>query len=169
MHLPEPNLFIPTDFSLLPIENSEQQFPVIIHDNPITRVWFHQDSEFLKPKTIFGLDFSSPIVYSDPLNCNLTHLFVQLFKDHLNEYLYAAELAGLQLNISNTTYGLSMLISGYSHKQKVFLETILDQMFNFKVDEKRFNILKEQYVRQLKNFKVEQPCKFWFYKIINSH
>lgn len=74
------------------------------------RVWFKQDVEFLKPKTLMNLDFCSPIVYSDPLNCNLTHLFVQLFKDHLNEYLYAAGLAGLRLGVANTTYGVSVRI-----------------------------------------------------------
>ena len=96
LHLPEPNVFIPTDFNLLAIDHDVQDYPVIIHDTSIIRVWFKQDIEFLKPKTLMNFDFSSPIVYSDPLNCNLTHLFVQLFKDHLNEYLYEADLAGLR-------------------------------------------------------------------------
>lgn len=46
------------------------------------------------------------MAYFDPLNCNLTHMFVQLFRDALNEYAYAAELAGLKWNLSNTKYGL---------------------------------------------------------------
>lgn len=105
--LPEKNLFIPTDFSLLPSE-CEQKIPTIIHDNPLIRVWYKQDTEFLKPKTIMNFDFSSPIVYSDPLNCNLTHLFVNLFRDELNEYLYSAELAGLRFDVQNTSYGVSV-------------------------------------------------------------
>jgi insulysin len=36
-------------------------------------------------------------------------------------------------------------------------------MFNFTVDEKRFEILKEQYVRGLKNFKAEQPYQHAVY------
>lgn len=55
----------------------------------------------------FGIDFiSSPLAYLDPTNCNLTHMLVQLFKDALNEYAYAAELAGLKWELVNTKYGL---------------------------------------------------------------
>lgn len=163
MKLPDPNPFIPTDFSLLPIENAEQTHPEIIHDSPLIRVWFKQDDEFLKPKSFMGFDFSNPIVYSDPLNCNLTHLFVQLFKDSITEFLYSAELAGLRLTISNTTNGISMLINGYSDKQNKFLETILERLFNFEIDEKRFKILCEQYLRGLKNFSAEQPYQLAIY------
>lgn len=163
LHLPERNPFIPTDFSLVSVDADIQSIPVIIHNTPMIRVWFKQDVEFLKPKTLMNLDFCSPIVYSDPLNCNLTHLFVQLFKDHLNEYLYAADLAGLRLMVSNTTYGISVSIGGYSHKQHILLEKILDDMYNFKIDEKRFEILKEQYIRNLKNYKAEQPYQHAVY------
>lgn len=163
MRLPDPNHFIPTDFSLLNSESTDKTHPIIIHDTPLMRVWFKQDTEFLKPKTFMGFDFSNPIVYSDPLNCNLTHLFVQLFKDSLTEFLYSAELAGLRLTISNTTNGISMLINGYSDKQNKFLETILDKMFNFEVDEKRFEIMCEQYMRGLKNFSAEQPYQLAIY------
>lgn len=163
LKLPEPNPFIPSDFSLLDIESTEKTHPVIIYDSNLIRLWYKQDIEFLKPKTYMGFDFSNPIVYSDPLNCNLTHLFVQLLKDSMTEFLYSAELAGLQLSVSNTTNGISMVISGYSDKQNKFLETILDKMFNFEVDEKRFDIMCEQYLRGLKNFSAEQPYQLAIY------
>lgn len=108
LKFPEANPFIPTDFDLYPIETDAQKFPIILYDTPVIRVWFKQDTEFLKPKTILNFDFSSPMAYADPLNCNLTHMFVQLFKDQLNEYLYQAELAGLRLSVSNTASGISV-------------------------------------------------------------
>ncbi|CRK98493.1 CLUMA_CG011850, isoform A, partial [Clunio marinus] len=163
LRLPDRNPLIPTNFSLLTIEDDNVKHPEIVHDTPLIRVWFKQDTEFLKPKNFIGIDFSNPIVYTDPLNCNLTHLFVQLFKDTLTEFLYSAELAGLRLTISNTTNGISMLINGYSEKQNIFLEAILDKMFNFEVDEKRFGIMCEQYIRGLKNFNAEQPYQLAIY------
>jgi insulysin len=36
----------------------------------------------------------------------MTYMFVQLFKDALNEYAYAAELAGMKWELTNTKYGL---------------------------------------------------------------
>lgn len=108
LFVPPPNPFIPTDFALAPIESGGPKHPTILYDTPMMRVWFKQDTEFLKPKTIMGIDFTSPLAYSDPLNCNLTHMFVQLFKDHLNEYTYEASVAGLQLGVNNTASGISV-------------------------------------------------------------
>lgn len=108
LKFPEPNPFIPTDFNLYSVEKDVKPYPTILHDTPIMRIWFKQDTEFRKPKTIMNFDFSSPMAYSDPLNCNLTHMFVHLFKDQLNEYLYEAELAGLRFGVSNTANGVSV-------------------------------------------------------------
>uniref|UniRef100_A0A1S4H4P4 Insulin-degrading enzyme n=1 Tax=Anopheles gambiae TaxID=7165 RepID=A0A1S4H4P4_ANOGA len=163
LSLPEPNPFIPTDFELLPIDSGIENFPIVIQDTPIIRTWFKQDVEFLKPKALMSFDFNSPIVYSNPLNCNLTRLFVQLLKDHLNEFLFEADLAGLGFGVSNTTSGISLSIGGYSHKQVILLEKVLDNMFNFKIDRRRFEILKEQYIRGLKNYQTEQPYQHAIY------
>lgn len=54
-------------------------------------------------------------------------------------------------------------ISGYSHKQKVLLQKVLDQLFNFEFCPKRFDIIKEQLYRALKNFKAEQPYQHAVY------
>lgn len=35
-------------------------------------------------------------------------MFVQLFRDSLNEYAYAADLAGLQWELSNSKYGITV-------------------------------------------------------------
>lgn len=39
-------------------------------------------------------------------------MFVQLFRDALNEYAYAAEIAGLKWNLTNTKYGLIVSFFG---------------------------------------------------------
>lgn len=35
-------------------------------------------------------------------------MFVQLFRDSLNEYAYAADLAGLQWELNNSKYGITV-------------------------------------------------------------
>lgn len=162
LQMPKPNPFIPKDFSIIKYEGGSK-YPTIIFDSPFVRVWHLQDNEFLKPKSCISIDLASPIVYSNPSNCNLTHLFVQLLRDELNEYLYDAELAGLKFAVSNTTYGISIGISGYSEKQPILLEKVLDSLFNFKIDQQRFDIIKEKYIRGLKNFKAEQPYSHAIY------
>lgn len=48
----------------------------------------------------------SPFAYVDPLHCNMAYLYIELLKDSLNEYAYAAELAGLNYDLQNTVYGM---------------------------------------------------------------
>ena len=50
----------------------------------------------------------SPYAYMDPLCTNMTHMFVALLQDTLNEYSYAAELAGISYNFQGTIYGLTV-------------------------------------------------------------
>lgn len=161
--LPEPNPFIPTDFTIMREDSDSSKHPIIILDSPTLRVWHKQDSEFLKPKTFVNIDISSPIVSNDPLNFDLTHMLVALFKDNLNEYLYNIELAGLRFNISTSTSGVSLQFSGYSHKQKVLIEKVLDHLFDFKIDPQRFEILKEEFRLLLKNFVADQPYQHSLY------
>ncbi|XP_050296511.1 insulin-degrading enzyme [Anthonomus grandis grandis] len=161
--LPDKNEFIPDDFTLYKQEDSVADHPTIIQDTPLTRVWFKQDDKFLLPKANVMFDFVSPMAYLDPLNCNLTHVFVQLFRDALNEYAYAAELAGLKWELINTKYGLILGIGGYNNKQHILLSKIMERLVNFKIDPKRFNIWKENYIRNLKNFSTEQPYQHAVY------
>ncbi|KAL3284944.1 hypothetical protein HHI36_019075 [Cryptolaemus montrouzieri] len=162
LKLPERNEFIPSNFKLYPLDDSSEN-PMIIRDTALTRVWFKQDDVYKLPKANLMFDFVSPLAYLDPLNCNLTHMLVQLFRDALNEYAYAAELAGLKYELINTKYGLILAIGGYNDKQHIFLEKVIERLTAFKVDPKRFEIYKENYVRNLKNFNAEQPYQHAVY------
>lgn len=157
LHLPNLNVFIPSDFEYLPVENWKQTYPKIILDSSLCRVWFKQDTEFRKPKSIMTVELKNPTIYCDPLNWNLAHLFVWLLEDHLKEQLYVAELAGLESKISVTTSGVRIYIDGYSHKQDIFLEAILKETFRLKVDRKRFEDTYDAYLSDLKSFKSDKP------------
>ncbi|KAL0124001.1 hypothetical protein PUN28_006072 [Cardiocondyla obscurior] len=165
LKLPCKNEFIASVFDIKP-QTKVDKFPIILEDTPFVRLWYKKDDEFLVPRARMIFDFVSPFAYIDPLSCNLTHMFVQLFRDSLNEYAYAADLAGLQWELTNSKYGITLAIGGYDDKQRVLLEKIIDRMINFKIDEKRFTILKENYIRDLKNFAAEQPYQHAVYYLI---
>lgn len=48
-------------------------------------------------------------------------------------------------------------MDGYDSKQHVLLECIVDKIVSFRVNPERFVIMKENYVRGLKNFETQQP------------
>lgn len=157
LSLPEKNHFIPTDFTVVARDEGAAAHPTILHRDAMGRLWFKQDDEFLLPKTCINVELKSPIAYLDPHHANLTYMFAMLFKDQLNEYVYAAELAGLGYTLSNIKAGITLALKGYHEKQGVLLDKIMEKLTKFKVDESRFVVLKENYARGLKNFQAEQP------------
>lgn len=157
LRLPDKNDFIPTNFSLVDRDWCSSSHPTILEHSSFGRLWYKQDNEFLLPKNCINIELKSPIAYSDPHHANLTYMFATLFKDELNEYAYSAELAGIGYSLANTKSGMTLAVKGYSDKQAVLLDKIMDKLTSFRVDPNRFEILKELYARGLKNFQAEQP------------
>ncbi|CRL00867.1 CLUMA_CG014118, isoform A [Clunio marinus] len=165
LQLPQQNLFIPSNFDFLPISNWKQTYPKIIRDTSLVRVWFKQDIEFRKPKSIMSIELKNPTINCDPLNWNLTHLFVWLLDEHLKQQMYMAELAGLEYRIAVTTSGIRIYIDGYSDKQDIFLEMILKEIFRFKIDIKRFEDIYDSYLSDLKSFTSDKPQQVAIYHL----
>ncbi|CAD5115557.1 DgyrCDS4521 [Dimorphilus gyrociliatus] len=161
-NIPEKNEFIPSRFDLVELDNNKD-VPKVIKDTTFSRVWFKQDGKFKMPKLCISIDMASPYCYADPLSANLSYMFVTVFKDALTEYAYDAELAGLYYDLTKSMYGIKLSVKGYSDKQHVLLEKILKKMVSFEVNVDRFNILKELYIRSLRNFEAEQPHQHAIY------
>ena len=159
LHLPDKNPFIPTDLDLQPREENPAANPVVIKDGPFSRVWFKQDNKFLIPKACIDIDITSLYAYCDPLSTNLTCMFVTVFKDAMREYSYPASLAGLSYDLDVSQYGITLSIDVYHNKQHVFLETVMQKVTRFMTDPNRFDVLKDEYIRVLKNFQAEEPCE----------
>ncbi|XP_077261630.1 insulin-degrading enzyme-like [Temnothorax americanus] len=151
LKLPPKNEFIAAKFDIK-TETNDQEFPPrVVKDTSFVRVWYKKDNVFRVPKATMIFHFVSPFAYMDPLSFNLTDVFVGLLRKSLNEYTYIVNLAGLKLEITSTKYGITMTIDGYDDKQRILLEKTLDQMTNFKIDPKKFEILKEQKIKYFKD------------------
>uniref|UniRef100_A0A3B5LE54 Insulin-degrading enzyme n=1 Tax=Xiphophorus couchianus TaxID=32473 RepID=A0A3B5LE54_9TELE len=161
--LPMRNEFIPTNFEIYPLEKDSPSVPTLLKDTAMSKVWFKQDDKFFLPKACLNFEFFSPFAYVDPLHCNMAYLYLELLKDSLNEYAYAAELAGLNYDLQNTIYGMYLSVKGYNDKQHILLKKIVEKMATFEIDEKRFDIIKEAYMRSLNNFRAEQPHQHAMY------
>ncbi len=101
-------------------------------ETPLTRVWYKQDDEFKLPKANCNFELRSPLAYLTPYMANATSMFVQTFRDDLNEYAYDAELAGLGYSLGGTKHGIGLYLRGYSQKQHVLLDKIMTRMVTFR-------------------------------------
>lgn len=142
LKMPNRNEFIPTDFSLFPLEPPSssvkigadgKSFPEIIQNDRMMRVWFKQDDEFFLPKSCICVQLTSPYTYTEPMAVNLTHMYVSLLHDALTEYTYDASLAGLNYSIDNGKYGLTVSLHGYNEKLHVLLEKLIERMTDLQV------------------------------------
>ena len=116
--------------------------------------------------------FNQEIYFSISLFQKRYQLSKILFADDINEFLYPAELAGMNYSMSNTKYGVNIGVGGYHDKQKILLAKIFSRLTEYKVDEDRFRILKEAYIRGLKNFinmLINRIIKLKLTSFIKSH
>uniref|UniRef100_A0A8C7Z3U3 Insulin-degrading enzyme n=1 Tax=Oryzias sinensis TaxID=183150 RepID=A0A8C7Z3U3_9TELE len=161
--LPMKNEFIPTNFEIYPPPKDSPSVPTLIKDNAMSKVWFKQDDKFFLPKACLNFEFFSRYIYVNPQHCNMTYLLLRLLKDDLKEYTYAARLAGLVYGVASGMNAILLSVKGYNDKQHILLKKIVEKMASFEINERRFDIIKEAYMRSLNNFRAEQPHQHAMY------
>ncbi|KAH9679020.1 Insulin-degrading enzyme-like 1 (peroxisomal) [Citrus sinensis] len=142
LHLPAPNVFVPTDLSLK--DTQEAKFPVLLRKSSYSTLWYKPDTMFSTPKAFVNIYFNCPHASSSPESEVLTDIFTQLLHDYLNEYAYYAQVAGLYYGINHTEGGFEVTVVGYNHKLRILLETIFQKIAQFKVQPDRFSVIKDQ-------------------------
>nr|PNR46368.1 hypothetical protein PHYPA_013487 [Physcomitrium patens] len=156
LHLPKPNVFIPTDFVLRDPE-PKVDHPFILRKTKMSRLWFKPDTKFRTPKACIQMQFNCPESHYSPEASVLTRIFTKLLVDYLNEYAYYAQVAGLNYGIVTTATGFQVSASGYHHKLIALVEKIIDKVVNFEVEEERFSVIKEKVMKDYLNFRFQQP------------
>ncbi|KAL1555332.1 Insulin-degrading enzyme-like 1, peroxisomal [Salvia divinorum] len=156
LHLPVPNVFIPTDLFLKTVSD-QMKLPVLLRKTPYSRLWYKPDTAFSTPKAYVKIDFNCPFSGNSPESEVLTEIFTRLLMDYLNEYAYDAQVAGLYYSVSKTEFGFQVTVVGYNHKLTILLETVIQRIANFEVKPDRFSVIKELVTKEYRNMKFQQP------------
>lgn len=156
LHLPSPNVFIPTDLSIKNVQE-KATLPVMLRKSEYSRLWYKPDTTFSTPKAYVKLDFYCPFAGNSPEASVLTDISTRLLMDYLNEYAYDAQVAGLYYSISHTDNGFQVTLRGYSHKLKILLDTVIEKITTFEVKPDRFYVIKELVMKEYENSKFQQP------------
>lgn len=156
LHLPAANVFIPTDLSVKDFKD-KVTYPKLIRTSSYSRLWYKPDTSFFIPKAFVKIDFHCPYAGNSPESEVLTDIFTRLLMDYLNEYAYDAQVAGLNYMINITDCGFEVTVSGYNHKLRVLLDTIVDMIVKFEVRADRFAVIKETVLKEYQNYKFQQP------------
>jgi secreted Zn-dependent insulinase-like peptidase len=154
MHLPEPNPFLPDELSLLEADSTG---PSLAVDRPDTELWLDTDVEFRVPRAnqYFTLGVEGGL--TTPRDVVMAELYQRLVNDALNHYTYPAMLAGLGYRIGVTAAGFRLGVSGYSEKQTELLDTLLGAFIELRIDPDRFELYREEAMRDWQNFRFQRP------------
>ncbi|RYY76360.1 MAG: peptidase M16 [Gammaproteobacteria bacterium] len=156
--LPERNIFIPKNLvvktsSMLPFQemSSAKNTPVLLVNSEQFKLWFLQDKKFRSPKAELNFRFKLPALNNSLGNTARTQLFAAMLTDQLNEYAYPASLAGLTFNISANARGFDVNVAGYTDKQNLLMNKILNAIVQADFSEARFEKLKDDLIREWHN------------------
>ncbi|KAI7162683.1 putative metalloprotease [Hortaea werneckii] len=160
LHLPVKNEFIPQRLDVDKKDVVEPAIaPKLIRHDATVRTWYKKDDRFWVPKANVHVWLRSPIANLTPLTAVLSQLYQELVRDSLDEYSYAAELAGIAYAIVNHAQGLDVVVVGYNDKMSVLLEKVLVSMRDLVVKPERFDVVKERVTRGFKNFDYTEPFR----------
>ncbi|KAK0408400.1 hypothetical protein QR680_003933 [Steinernema hermaphroditum] len=157
LYLPEKNEYIPSKFDLRAREEVKVEKPRLVRDDKIARVWYLQDDEFKLPKAQVHLSFTLPKMAADPLNTFLSAMYIMCFEDAIAEEVYNPILAGMKESVDITMKGLRLNFAGYDEKLHVFVADLVRNLVSYKADQKRYDLMMDRLVRNLKNFEQGQP------------
>jgi secreted Zn-dependent insulinase-like peptidase len=149
--------------SLLPPRRRREPVPALLRDDARATVWFRQDDRFAQPKTYFKAEITLPAAYATPRANVLTDLFNRLLTESLNEFAYAADIAGLRYSTSVSARGLAMGAGGFSHKLATLVAKVAERMADLSFSDAQFAIYKDKATRDLENWAVEQPLQHALY------
>ena len=160
LHLPHKNEFIPTNLTVDKKEVSEPlKAPKLIRNDERARTWWKKDDRFWVPKGNVFITLRNPLADATPASSVKAKMYCQLVKDALVEFSYDAEIAGLQYDLTSSSIGLGIEVSGYSDKMIVLLEKVLISMRDLEVKPDRFKIVKERQLRAHRNWDFSQPYR----------
>ena len=156
LSLPEPNPFIPERFALLSLGATPDR-PQSLDAAQGVDAWYRPDQEFNTPRSRFYFSIKSALANGSPRETVLTELWVRLLNDHLNVKTYPARLAGLEYSLYRHSRGLSARVGGYEDKLDELLAVILEAFTKQDFKEDKLELIKADYIRELKNSLKERP------------
>lgn len=154
--LPEPNEFIPEHLTVLESEGAPLLPQRVALEESGDELWHYHDSQFKTPRAVFEARIAIPGL-DDPRRETLLDLYRALVADQLSSRTYPAAQAGLGFRIDRWDNGLSLRVQGYSEKQALLLDEIVEVMASPDWDTARFERIHDQLLRQWRNTAKDWP------------
>ncbi|ETW00361.1 hypothetical protein H310_07006 [Aphanomyces invadans] len=146
----DPNPFIPTDLSLVPLDSNDDlgNAPRRIHGDA---VWYHSGAPFRTPRAHVVCYVANPNIVESAKSMMASELYLRLVKDSLNAYSYHAQVAQLTFDLHVKEAGFELFACGFNDKLPQLVRVMVNQLVALDLIESRFDVIKEELVRQYQN------------------
>ncbi|XP_044172178.1 nardilysin-like isoform X3 [Acropora millepora] len=151
LYFPEENKFIATDFEIKDSDSTISEFPELVHDSALGKVWYLKDTKFKTPRARFYFHIMSPLVNASPESLVLCDLFLSVLEYNLKEIAYDANVAQLGYSMTVAETGIVLKLDGFNHKLALLFETIIDHIANFTATSQTFEMVKRRLIRSYRN------------------
>lgn len=158
LHLPRPNEFISTNFSVEKLDNIQPlDEPLLLKNDSQSKLWYKKDDRFWVPRGHIYVSLKLPHTFASSVNSVLTTLYVELVNDHLKDLEYDAQVASLHVSFRKTNQGIDISLSGYNEKLTILLTRFLEGICNFSPSEERFKVFQRRVIQKLNNRMYDVP------------
>ena len=159
--LPNKNPYIAQHLDILTVPSAVEK-PFKIGDQ--NNLWYYPDSQFNSPKGYFEARVTLPQMTTIERSV-MTDYLVALTLDQLSAETYPAMLAGLGFNLASWEQGFTITISGYSEKQQLLLERIIQTLNKPDWSRERLNRVQDSLLRKWRNSSKEWPLRQLFNRL----
>lgn len=164
--LPEPNVYLPEDTSVL--SGLQDPKPSLMHDEDGLQVWHATDTTFSVPRAYVTVRLQYVDPLPTPRDVVNNALLVRLLNIKLNVRSYPAVIAGLSSGFGTHSEGLTITVNGYDDKQKLLLNDMLKLLNHFDIDESQLENQKVELAKQYNDFKDVRPYQQAFSTISHT-
>ncbi len=152
LHLPAANPFVPRQATIPDRSQRDDVMPAKLLDEEGLALYHVEDFDFLRPKVTLHYKLRFQTELMSLRRKVLLDTYTASVNESLNELSYPARIAGLSYSFGSGYEGAYFTVSGFDESVPRLFDSILDHMQNLHLSEERFNALKDQIVRDFRNF-----------------
>ncbi|MDG1293142.1 MAG: insulinase family protein, partial [Pseudomonadales bacterium] len=144
--LPAANTFIAKDFELFSAMH-KSDVPTLMVDKTGMRLWVKTDDTFEVPKVDALFSFLTASSRQTSRHAALSQLYASVVNEQLNEYLYPAYLAGMNVGFYSQRQGFTLSLGGYNDGLIDLAEKVLPTLTTLEINPDRFDSIKAELMR----------------------
>lgn len=134
--------------------------PSLILDTAKGKIYYAQDPFYQVPRSSFLLQIQSPEIQDgEPARVVMAELYIKALKDHLQDFIDAAQMADMEVSIDKGLGSLQIELEGFTESLIAFLPHLIANLSHLELSEEKFDQIRDTLAREYENTLTASPIK----------